>query len=544
MRATRILWNTLRQAPAGVDLPGQQLLLRAGLLRSPAPAVWTLLPLGQQGWERLLACTVRVAREAGARPVSFPWARPPESESGRNARWRYGEPAGWAAWDIAGRELRSYRQLPQLWYAVQPHLAEHTSTRAGLLGSALSRRLELFGLYPSAEEALAGQQTLAQAYQALWNQLGLSWTIAAAGPRQDAVWLWEHPDGETTLFRCGHCGYVGLPAATMVPPPPPDPSPMLAMEEVETPDCTTIPALAEFLGIPPAATMKVVFYTLEQEDQVVCAVIRGDLNIDEQKLARAVGYKPFRPSTDGEVRWVGSVPGYGSPIGLKRVRVLADPTVMAARNLVAGANREPFHIRNVNAGRDFAVHQVVDLRAVRAGDPCPGCGEPLTEGHGFALGEQAVQVADEAGMPDAHYLDQAGQSHPLVMLNLALELDRIWGVLAEVHRDENGLCWPALAAPVHVHLVAVKLDMPAVAQMAERIYERLQEAGLCVLFDDRDERPGVAFKDADLLGAPLRLTVSPRALEAGGVEVKWRAASESTVVAEEALTSLIAPLLA
>ena len=543
MRATKLFWNTLRQAPAGVDLPGQQLLLRAGLLRSPAPTVWTLLPLGQQGWERLLACTAQVAQDAGAQPVAFPWARPPESESGRGARWRCGEPAGWAAWDLASRELRSYRQLPQLWYAVQPHLFAHVNTRAGLLGSALSRRLELFGLYASLEEALAGQEALAEAYGALWSRLGLPLAAVAAGPRDAVAWLWEHPDGETAFFRCARCGYAGLPAATEAPPPPADASPMLPMEEVETPDCTTIAALAEYLGISPAQTMKVVFYTVEQEDQVVCAVIRGDLNIDEQKLARALGNKPFRLSTDSEVRWVGSVPGYGSPIGLKRVQVLADPSVMAARNLVAGANKEPFHIRNVNAGRDFSVHQVVDLRAARAGDPCPECGEPLEEAHGFALGEVAVQTADEVGISDAHYLDQAGQSQPLVMLSMVFDLDRIWGTLAEVHRDENGLRWPAPVAPVQVHLVAIKLDVPGVAQMAERVYERLRQAGLCVLFDDRDERPGVAFKDADLLGAPLRLTVSPRALEAGGIEAKWRTAAESEVVAEEALASLIAPLL-
>ncbi len=543
MRATKLFWNTLRQAPAGVDLPGQQLLLRAGLMRSPAPSVWTLLPLGQQGWERLLACTVQVARDAGAQPVSFPWARPPESESGRGARWRFGEPAGWAAWDTAARELRSYRQLPQLWYAVQPHMSAHANTRAGLLGGALGRRLELFGLYPTLKEAQAGQQALTAAYSGLWNRLELPLVAAAAGPREAAAWLWEHPDGETAFFRCAHCGYAGLPAATEVPPPSQDTAPMLPMEEVETPDCTTIAGLADFLGISPAQTMKVVFYTLEQENQVICAVIRGDLNIDEQKLARAVGNKPFRPSTDSEVRWIGSVPGYGSPIGLTRVQVLADPSVISARNLVAGANKEPFHIRNVNVGRDFFVHQVVDLRAVRAGDPCPGCGEPLAEGYGFALGESMMHTADEAGIPEARYLDQAGQPQPLVMLNMVWDLDRAWGALAEVHRDENGLRWPAPVAPVHVHLVAIKLDVPEVAQTAERLYERLQAAGLCVLYDDRDERPGVAFKDADLLGAPLRLTVSPRALEAGGIEAKWRTGGEPQVVPEDALASLVAPLL-
>jgi prolyl-tRNA synthetase len=285
--------------------------------------------------------------------------------------------------------------------------------------------------------------------------------------------------------------------------------------------------------------MKVVFYTTDDR-KVVCAVIRGDLKVDETKLKRALGGVGFAPSSDAEVRWAGSVPGYGSPVGLRNVLVLADPTVVAARNLVAGANREPYHLRNVNVGRDFAPDRVVDLRAAQAGDPCPMCAGVLAAGQGFELGRDEVVPAEQAGHAEATYLDEAGKSQRVAMSRVALDLDRTLAAVAEANHDGDGLRWPIAAAPADVYLLGIKTKGDAtLAALAERLLSRLEAKGYDVLYDDRDERPGVAFKDADLLGAPLRLTVSQRALEAGGIEAKWRHAPDRSVVTEDGLDELL-----
>lgn len=539
MRISETLWNTWREAPAGITLPGQQFLARAGLIRSPAPAVWSYLPLGQAVWERLRAAIASIAEAEGAEAVSLPWARPAESRSGQVVRWREGEDPLWAAWDLAEKEFRSYRHLPRLVYSLVPRLEKGGVARAGLLGSAMTRQLAVFGFHLAVEPARQKNHALRERFVALLSRLGVAPLLALAGPHEARAWLFENPEGNVSALRCASCGWVALPHATVIAPPPAETAEMLPPQEVETPDCTTIAALADFLGIPASKTMKVVFYTVAEE-RVLCAVIRGDLDIDEGKLAAALEGQPFRLSTDSEVRWAGSVPGYGSPIGLRSVMVWADPTVMAARNLVAGANREPYHLLNVNAGRDFRVDRVVDMRAARAGDPCPSCGGELSEVHAFELGYDHILPAGSLGQPAASYLDEGGQGQPIVLSRVCLDVDRTLAATAEANHDAEGLCWPAAIAPAHVHLLAIRLKADAaVAEVAERLYRRLQDEGYSVVYDDRDERPGVAFKDADLLGLPLRLTVSQRSLEAGGIEAKWRTQTERFIVSEEKITDLL-----
>ena len=542
MRISNTFWNTLREAPAGIELPGQQFLLRAGLVRSPAAAVWSTLPLGQRAWERLLAATTTIAEAHGGQRVSLPPVRPAESNGGRGSDWQCGDAPTWAAWDLAEREIRSYRHLPHLLYDVYPMAHGHGQIRAGFLGSAMTRQLTLFGFYAEPEQALDAQRRLRMEFVTLLEQLGLKPHVALAGPHESRSWLFECEEGNIPYWHCDECGYVGLPSATVIEPKTDESVKMLEPEEVETPDCTTIADLATFVGVPASQTMKVVFYTTDG-DQVICAVIRGDLNIDEDKLSAALGGESLYPSSSVEVRSVGSVPGYGSPVGLRGAAIIVDPSVMAARNLVAGANREPYHMLNINAGRDFVVDQVIDLRAVEAGDPCPGCDQALADGVAFELGRDVVLPADVSRHPDANYLDDKGKSQPIVLTQMVLDLDRVFAAVAEANHDDNGLCWPAAVAPAQVHLLGIKIKKnDVVRETAHRLYERLRAKGISVLLDDRDERPGVAFKEADLLGVPLRLTVSPRSLEAGGIEVKWRTEEDRSVVTEDELGDLLTQL--
>ena len=529
----------MREAPAGVELPGQQFLLRAGLVRTPSAAVWSHLPLGQRAWERLLAAATRIAEAHHAQKVALPPARLVESRSGRSPQWQHGESPIWAAWNLAERDIRSYRHLPLLLYAVSQRFHGPGQFKAGILGSATTRQLQLFGFFPDQESAQDALRRLRSEFVDFLGSLNLRPLIARAGENDSRDWLFACGEGTVSYFHCPECGYVGLPAATVGDAGPDDTSPVLELQEVETPDCTTIAGLAEFLDVPAANTMKVVFYTTD-ENRVICAAIRGDLNIDEAKLSAVLGGIPFYPSSNVEVRGVGSVPGYGSPIGLRGATIIADPTVMAARNLVAGANREPYHTLNVNAGRDFRPDRVVDLRAVQAGDTCPDCDGTLADGLAFELGRDRIYLTDPTGAAEAQYLDVTGKSQPVVLTEMVIDLDHVFAAVAEANHDADGLRWPAKIAPAEVHLLAIKIKKDdAVAAAAERIYDDLQARGLAVVLDDRDERPGVAFTEADLLGAPLRLTISPRSLEEGGIEVKWRGEAERSIIPEDGLPALL-----
>jgi len=277
--------------------------------------------------------------------------------------------------------------------------------------------------------------------------------------------------------------------------------------------------------------------TLNEEGQdvekFVLATLRGDLELNETKLANALGSKTLRPAREDEIRAAGIVPGYGSALGIKDVCVVADDSIATSANLVAGANEAGYHARNVNLGRDFEANIVCDLAAAREGDACPNCAQPLGVQRGVEVGnifKLGTRYTEALG---ATFLDEEGQRKPVIMGSYGIGLGRLLACIAEEHHDDNGLVWPLSVAPYSVHLISLALDDEELERQASELYEALQRQGIETLFDERNERPGVKFKDADLIGIPLRLTLSKRSLEAGGVEFKRRADGEQSVVAVE-----------
>jgi prolyl-tRNA synthetase len=297
--------------------------------------------------------------------------------------------------------------------------------------------------------------------------------------------------------------------------------------------------LAEFLGIPAAQTLKMVFYSVA--GRVTCIVIRGDRAVDEDKLARVLGTDRYYASVDDELAAVGAVGGYASPIGLDptRLRVVADPSVRSVKNAVSGANRPDYHIRNVNVPRDFEPGEWADLALVEPGDACSECGTALEIEPAFALAYATVPAPCE---PDAEYLDPQGRAHPLWCAVWTVDLGRLMAAVVESHYDDHGIVWVPGCAPFDAHIVALDLrDEEATAQ-AEALCARLQAAGLRVVYDDRSASAGIKFNDADLIGIPLRLTVSKRSVRDGVIEVKWRSSSERLKLDEEGLSAEIARL--
>ncbi len=330
------------------------------------------------------------------------------------------------------------------------------------------------------------------------------------------------------------------------------------LEEVSTPGQKTIDDLVKFLDIPAWRTLKAVFYAADtgvapgaakegrpasRRTEPVFVAIRGDLAVNEIKLKNALKASDLRLMADDEVRERGLVAGSASPVGLKGLRVVADDSVLGSPNLVAGANKPDVHLRNVNYQRDWQADIVTDISLARKGDPCPVCGTPLEQRRGIEMGHIFKLLTVYSDKMGAKFLDAEGQSHPAVMGCYGIGTTRLLHCVVEANRDERGIIWPASVAPYDVHLVGLGLDRPEVAEKAQRLYDGLNDAGLAVLFDDRAESAGVKFNDADLLGLPVRVTVSPRSLEKDAVEVKPRAKGEVDLVPYENAVSRIKALL-
>ena len=522
MRLSSLLGKTLRQPPSEARLISHQLLVRAGYVRGLEIGQFAYLPLGSRALQRLKTLARQELSGLGAQEIQLPLA--PDAQDPRTLI------------RVVGREVDSYRQLPVLLYRfVAQHSPEPRGT-TGLFGAGESPGIEVHAFDGAGMEA-AGQQADA-ALGALFEACDLAVVWVQAGDQGRRV-VFPHPSGDEEMARCPNCGYAAERSwATARWPDPPEEA-ELPTEEIETPGCDTIASLAEFLDIPASQTLKMVFYSVD--GRVTCIVVRGDRAVDEEKLARVLGTDRYYASVDDELAGIGAVGGYASPIGLdqSKVRVVADPSVRSVKNAVSGANRPDYHIRNVNIPRDFEPGEWADLALVEAGDACPHCGSGVEIEAAFALAQATVPAPCR---PDAEYLDTEGRAQPLWNASWRLDLGRLLAAVVESHHDDYGIVWPLANAPFDVHLVALDLSKEEVAAEADGLCASLQARGFSVLYDDRSASAGVKFNDADLIGVPLRLTVSKRSVRDGVVEAKWRSDSERLKLDEEGLAGELARL--
>jgi len=346
------------------------------------------------------------------------------------------------------------------------------------------------------------------------------------------------PIGEDTLVLCRNCGYAANRQIARCAKPAAPHEDLRPVEKVATPGAKTIDALAALLDVPKSKTAKAVFLIAGHEDvgrareEFVFAVVRGDMDVNETKLSNALKADWLRPATDDEIRAAGATPGYASPIGLDGVTVVVDDAVPASPNLVAGANEEGYHLLNTNTPRDYAASFVADIAAAGDGDACIQCGQPLVTARGVEVGNIFKLGTRYSAAVGATYLAADGAQKPIVMGSYGIGSGRLLACVAEEHHDDKGLMWPITVAPYHVHLVSLAGSDARVAEAAERVYRALADAGVEVLYDDREESTGVKFADADLIGLPIRLTVSARSLGKGGVELKRRDRKEHESVPE------------
>ena len=543
-------------------MPSHRLLVRAGYVRQLGSGIYSLLPLGFRVNKRVEQIIREEMDRIGSQEMEMPVVHPADIWK---ASGRYDSigPELTRFKDRAGREMvlamtheevvgllladviRSYRQLPVMLYHFQTKWRDEPRARGGLLRvrefvmkDAYSCDLDEAGLDAS-YEAQKG------AYIRIFERLGLETKIVASdvgimGGSQAHEFMVLNPAGEDVLVLCDACGYAANRQVAQTPRAEPAAEEPLPREEVATPGTTTIASLAAFLGIGEDRTAKAAFF-VAGDGRLVTAIVRGDHEVNETKLANAAGATSgLRPATVEEIKAAGMEPGYGSPVGAHDTVVVVDELVARSPNLVAGANWEGYHYRNVNVGRDFTADVTADITNVQEGDLCPVCGSPVRLTNGIEVGnifKLGTKFTDAAG---ATYLGEDGREHPIVMGSYGIGVGRNVACIVEAHHDDKGIIWPEEVAPYAAHLVAIGANRdPQVAEVAERLHALSLDAGREILYDDRDESPGVKFTDAELIGMPWILTVSPRSLAAGGVEVTERATGERATRSIDEVEALI-----
>lgn len=553
MRMTGFVFQTLREEQTEAELISHQLMLRAGLVRQVAAGIFAYLPLGLRVKRRAEAIVRQEMDAIGGQETAMPVVHPAELWQ-RSGRWdRIGDDLARLK-DRNGRDLclgmtheevvtelarhliKSYRQLPCMLYQIQTKFRDEPRPRGGLIRVREFTMKDGYSFHADTAGLDDYYPTVYQAYFNIFRRCGIDVTAVDSdsgmmGGTTAHEFIALVPDGEDTLLLCDGCGYKANRQIATVRKPETTVDSPLPLEEVHTPGTATIEALAGFLNIIEAQTAKAIFFTgdIEQDDgslseQFVFAVVRGDMELNETKLSNAIKAHRLRPATAEEILAVGAEPGFGSPVGADRDRMLlvVDDLIPHCPNLVAGANKPDYHLRNVNYDRDYSADIVADITVAVDGDACPVCGTPLRTTRGIEVGNIFKLGTKYSVAMEATFLDEQNEAHPLVMGCYGIGIDRLIATVIELHHDEYGIQWPVSLAPFQIALVSLAAKDPDVIQTADTLYERLTATGLDVLYDDRDDRAGVKFNDADLMGIPIRLTVGARGLKRGVVEVKIR----------------------
>lgn len=548
MRVSKLYAPTLREVPAEAEVVSHQLMLRAGFMRKAAGGIYTYLPLA---W-RVLKKIERIVREEmdakGSQELLMPIVQPAEiwQESGR--------------WDVYGAEMfrlqdrhnrcfclgptheemvttlirgdvRSYRQLPLSVYQIQNKYRDERRPRFGLMRGREFIMKDAYSFDRDEAGLDKSYQDMYDAYTNIFTRCGLNFRpveadSGAIGGSGSHEFMVIADSGEAEIVFCTSCDYAANVEKAELFPLEAQEEAMLTKEEVVTPDCKTIADVCAYLKLPVDHSVKAVAYNSEKG--LILCFVRGDHEVNEIKVINTCGVIDLEMATEEQLAAAGTVGGYMGPVGIdnKKVIVVVDATVMKMHNVCCGANKEGYHFINVNPGRDFTPTYVADIRLIQEGDPCPHCGGEVSKARGIEVGQVFKLFTKYSSALKATYLDENGKEQPMVMGCYGVGVSRTMAAAIEQNYDDNGIVWPIEIAPYHVLVVPVNTKDEASAAKAEEIYMQLKKVGLETVIDDRNERPGVKFKDADLIGYPLRVVVGPKTLTEGNLEVKIRKTGE------------------
>ena len=546
-RQSRLFIPTLREAPADAEAVSHKLLVRGGYIRQVAAGVWTFLPLGWRVHQKVVQIVREEMDAIGGQEMLMPvltpfelWEQTKRDQidelfrlKDRNGRDYVLPMTHEETVTFHAKEIASYRQLPQLLYHFSIKERDEPRARGGLL------RLREFVMkdaysFDRDEAGLAvAFEANERAYHRMYQRAGLEYSAVQAesgmmGGKESVDFLAPSGSGENTLVTCENGDYAAdLEIARGIPTPALLPEPRGAPEQVETPGVTTIEALAELLGIDASATSKAM-PVVKSDGTLVLCLLRGDDRLSESKTVTALA-SDYRPATDDEIKAAfGASGGSLGPVGVE-IEVVADEALRTGQ-FVAGANRNGWHLLGVEAGRDYAP-RFADIREPREGDACPNCGGALRFQTAIEVGH-IFKFNDRYSRPlGAKFLDEDGEEKPLIGGSYGVGPARVMAAAVEQHHDENGIVWPASIAPYGVHVLALHGGSDEVLAAAQKVADELDAAGLEVLLDDRDERPGEKFADADLIGCPVRIIVGKKTLDDGAVDVRRRDGSDEGRVA-------------
>ena len=562
MRTSQLYAPTLRQTPAEAEVVSHQLMLRAGMIRKAAGGVYTYLPLAWRTLRKIEEIVREEMDAIGGQEIAMPIMQPSEmwKETGRwevygeemfrlndrhNREFCLGPTHEEMVTTLIRDEVRSYKQLPLRLYQIQNKYRDEIRPRFGLMRGREFIMKDMYSFDKDEEGLNKSYQLAYDAYSRVFTRCGLEFRPVEAdngaiGGGHSHEFTVLAAAGESEIAYCTGCDYVasnekaGLNVIKAAE------EELLPLEKKATPGAKTIEKVAEYLGMPIEKTIKAVAFQTEK-DELVLAFVRGDHEVNDVKLQNAVGAIALRMAEDSAITAAGGVPGFMSPIGLKKgTKVVADITVMEMFNAVAGANETDVHYINVNPKRDFGEVTVTDIRMIQEGDPCPRCGAPVKMTRGIEAGQVFTLGTKYTKALNATYLDENGKEQLLIMGCYGIGVSRTMAAAIEQNNDKDGIIWPRAIAPYEVVVVPVNAKEEKQLKLAEEIYDNLKKHGVDVILDDRKERAGVKFKDADLIGYPLRITVGPKAFEEQTVEVKVRRTGE---VFTYPVADYVAPLL-
>ncbi len=548
MRVSKMFAPTLREVPAEAEVVSHQLMLRAGFLRKSAGGMYNYLPLA---W-RVLKKIENIVREemdaSGAQELLMPIVQPAEiwQESGRwgvygeemfrlkdrhNREFCLGPTHEEMVTSLIRGDVRSYRQLPMNVYQIQNKFRDERRPRFGLMRGREFIMKDAYSFDRDEAGLDVSYKLMYDAYTRIFTRCGLTFRpveadSGAIGGSGSHEFMVIADSGEAEIVYCNECDYAAnVEKAEMHVIEAPEEE-AKAVEEVKTPDCKTIADVCAYLNLPVDKSVKAVAFNSEKG--LILCFVRGDHEVNEIKVINTVGVNEVEMAEESLLTAAGTVGGYMGPVGIdpEKTIVVVDSTVMKMHNICCGANKEGYHLLNVNPDRDFTPTYVADIRLIQEGDPCPHCGGKVSKARGIEVGQVFKLFTKYSEAMHATFLDENGKEKPMVMGCYGVGVSRTMAAAIEQNNDKDGMIWPVAIAPYEVLVVPVNTKDEASTQKAEAIYEELKKAGVEAVIDDRNERPGVKFKDADLIGYPLRVVVGPKTLAEGKLEVKVRRTGE------------------
>ncbi len=562
MRLSKMVGQRIKETPRDASIPSHIYLIRGGYVRPVSAGIYSLLPLGQRICSRIEELIRAEMNKLEGQEVKLPVVLPEElwEESGRAQAMgpellRFsnrnenpmilGMTHEEAVVHLVRTEVNSYKQLPFMVYQIQTKYRDEARPRGGLIRVREFTMKDAYSFHSSRENMEEWYERVKEAYERLFRRIGLTDVVtiksdtgmmggseshemlALADCGEDMVAM--SPDGE-------YCANLEIATAdlefTKEEPQP--------LEKVHTPEQKTIQGVASYVGVPESKTAKAVFYA-DENDGLIFVQLRGDLDVNESKLQKVTGASALEFASDEGIRAAGAEPGYASPMDLdeNQVKIVVDPSAAESNNLVVGANEPDYHYRNYNYYRDANVGEVADVAMVREGDPCPVTGKPLELRRGIEVGNIFQLGTKYSESMNCEFLDENGKKHPMVMGCYGIGVGRTMAAVIEQSHDDYGPIWPMSIAPYQVHICALDPGKKGVGDIAERIYKDLLEEGIEVLFDDRGEKAGFMFNDADLIGIPLRLIVSPKNVDQNQVEFKTRDGTRREFVSLDEVTAKV-----